>query len=142
MALPLHLVGREYLSAEGIVLLRLLRSWTAIVLLGMVSLSASYPVPAAAQDEINRKIKVKIPPTYPELARRINLRGSVKLLVVVLPNGNVKDTKVMGGNPILVNAAVDALKKWKFEPAPDESSGTIEFKFEPSEYALQGNSMR
>jgi len=33
----------------------------------------------------------------------------------------------------LVNAALDALKKWKFEPASDESSGTVEFKFEPSE---------
>jgi TonB family protein len=113
--------------------LRPLQGWTAIVLLGLAALSAGYPVPAVAQAELNRKVKIKIAPTYPELARRINLRGTVKLMVVVLPNGNVKDTKVMGGNPILVNAAIDALKKWKFESSPEESSGTIEFKFEPSE---------
>lgn len=113
--------------------MRLFRSWGVIALMGLVSLSASYLVPAVAQDELNRKVRVKVAPAYPELARRINLRGSVKLMVVVLPDGNVKDTKVMGGNPILVNAAIDALKKWKFEVSSEESAGTIEFKFEPSE---------
>jgi outer membrane biosynthesis protein TonB len=44
----------------------------------------------------------------------------------------VKDTKVIGGNPILVNAAVDAVKRWRFEPASDESTGVVEFKFDPS----------
>jgi TonB family protein len=103
----------------------------ALLILGV--LAATYPVSAVAQEELNRKVKVKVAPAYPELARRINLRGTVKLLVVVLPNGNVKDTKVMGGNPILVNAAIEALKKWKFETSPEESAGTVEFKFEPSE---------
>jgi len=110
--------------------LRALQNWSAITLLGSLLLS---PTLSPAQAELNRKVRSKIAPSYPELARRINLRGSVKLFVVVLPNGNVKDTKVMGGNPILVNAAIDALKKWKFEPSPDETSGTIEFKFEPTD---------
>lgn len=110
--------------------MRSLRSWSVISLLGCLLLN---PTLSPAQAELTRKVRNKVPPTYPELARRINLRGSVKLLVVVLPNGNVKDTKVMGGNPILVNAAIDALKKWKFEPTPDETSGTIEFKFEPTD---------
>ena len=110
--------------------LRTLRNWSAITLLGSLLLT---PTLSPAQAELNRKVHTKVSPTYPDLARRINLRGTVKLLVVVLPNGNVKDTKVMGGNPILVNAAVDALKKWKFEPSQDETSGTIEFKFEPTD---------
>ena len=54
-----------------------------------------------------------------DLARRMSIRGTVKMIVVVPPNGNLKDTKVVGGNPLLVNAAMDALKKWKFEPAQD-----------------------
>jgi len=109
---------------------RTLRNWSAITLLGSLLLS---PTLSPAQAELNRKVHTKVAPAYPELARRINLRGTVKLLVVVSPNGNVKDTKVMGGNPILVNAAIDALKKWKFEPSQDETSGTIEFKFEPTD---------
>jgi TonB family protein len=113
--------------------LRALQNWSAVTLLGCLFLCLAFPSLSLAQAELNRKVRSKVAPAYPELARRINLRGTVKLLVVVLPNGNVKDTKVMGGNPILVNAAVDALKKWKFEPTPDETSGTIEFKFEPTE---------
>jgi outer membrane biosynthesis protein TonB len=50
---------------------------------------------------------------------------------VVAANGSVKETKVIGGHPILVNAGVDAMKKWKFEPGTAENSGTVEFKFEP-----------
>jgi protein TonB len=55
------------------------------------------------------------------------------LVVVVAPNGTLKETKVMGGHPILVTAAVDAVKKWKFEPADAESTGTVEFKFAPEQ---------
>jgi TonB family protein len=113
--------------------LPLLQGWIKVLLLGVAALAVTYPASSLAQDELNRKVRVKVPPAYPELARRINLRGTVKLMVVVLPNGNIKDTKVMGGNPILVNAAMDALKKWKFEPSPEESAGTVEFKFEPAE---------
>jgi TonB family protein len=69
---------------------------------------------------------------YPELARKMNLSGVVKLEVVVAPSGVVKETKVIGGNPILVNAAMDAVKKWRFEAASEESTGIIEFKFDPT----------
>ncbi len=91
------------------------------------------PLPAVAQGELARKPKTKVAPTYPELARRMNITGTVKVLVVVSASGALKDTKVVGGNPLLVNAAMDALKKWKFEPADAESSGTVEFKFQPQD---------
>ncbi|MGA8149677.1 MAG: energy transducer TonB [Terriglobales bacterium] len=96
-------------------------------------LATLLPLPAFSQAELTRKVKSKVNPTYPDLARRMNLRGSVKVLVVVSPDGNLRNSKVVGGNPILVNAALDALKKWKFEPSSEESTGTVEFKFQPSE---------
>jgi Gram-negative bacterial TonB protein C-terminal len=49
---------------------------------------------------------------------------------VIWPNGSVKETKVIGGHPILVTAAADAVKKWKFDPASAEPTGTLE-KFDP-----------
>jgi TonB family protein len=61
----------------------------------------------------------------------MGLTGTVRLQVVVAANGTVKETKVIGGHPILVNAAVEAVKKWRFEPGNAESSGTLEVKFEP-----------
>jgi len=91
------------------------------------------PVPAFAQEELTRKVKSKVPPTYPEIARRMSISGTVKVSVVVTPAGLVRSTKVLGGHPLLVTAAMDALKKWKFEPANEESSGVVEFKFQPQD---------
>jgi TonB family protein len=114
--------------------LLMMRRWSAAgvsVVVGLWLAMALFPLPALGQGELVRKPKVRVAPTYPPLARKMNIRGTVKLMVVVSPNGNLKETKVVGGNPILVDAALDALKKWKFEPADDESSGTLEFKFQP-----------
>ncbi|HTM35939.1 MAG TPA: energy transducer TonB [Terriglobales bacterium] len=86
----------------------------------------------SAQESLERKVKSRVSPIYPEIARKMNLAGVVKLEVTVTPSGTVKDTKVIGGNPILVNAAADAVKKWRFEPANDESVGVVEFKFDPT----------
>ena len=61
----------------------------------------------------------------------MNITGTVKIQVVVAPNGTVKDAKVVGGHPVLAGAALDAVRKWRFESAPVESSGVVEIKFEP-----------
>jgi TonB family protein len=78
-----------------------------------------------------RRAKVKVAPVYPDLARKMNITGTVKIQVVVAPNGTVKDAKVLGGHPVLAGAALDAVRKWRFEPAAVESSGVVELKFEP-----------
>jgi TonB family protein len=83
-----------------------------------------------AQGEIVRRAKSKVAPVYPELARKMNITGTVKVEVVVAPNGSVKDAKVIGGHPVLANAALEAIKKWRFEPTALESSGIVDFKFE------------
>jgi protein TonB len=90
------------------------------------------PVPGRAQEELTRKVKTKVSPVYPELARRMSISGVVKVQVVIAQNGTVKSTKIVGGHPLLVNAATDAIKKWKFEPAGEETTGIVEFKFDPN----------
>jgi TonB family protein len=104
----------------------------AVVTLGMM-LGPSYAGAQAAtqNDEIVRRAKNKVQPSYPELARRMNISGTVKIEVVVAPNGTVKEARVVGGHPVLASAALDAARKWRFEPAPAESTGVIDFKFEP-----------
>jgi TonB family protein len=84
-----------------------------------------------AQGEITRRAKTRVQPVYPDLARKMNLSGTVKIQVVVAPNGTVKDAKVVGGHPVLAGAALDAVRKWRFEPAAVESSGVVDIKFEP-----------
>jgi len=109
---------------------------TATALLAILTLAVSLsPIHAGAQqsqnDEIVRRAKTKVQPLYPELARKMNIAGTVKIEIVVAPNGTVKEARVVGGHPVLASAALDAAKKWRFEPAAGESSGVIDFKFEP-----------
>jgi protein TonB len=102
-----------------------------VLALVFTSLFASFgALKAAGQDGLDRRIKSKVNPVYPEIARKLGLVGAVRLEVTVAPNGTLKDTKVIGGNPILVNAALEAVKRWKFEPGNGETVGVVEFKFE------------
>ncbi len=98
-----------------------------VLLLGGVCLRAQQ----TQNDELVRRAKSKMQPAYPELARKMNIAGTVKIEVVVAPNGAVKDARIIGGHPVLANAALEAARKWRFEPAATESSGVIDFKFEP-----------
>lgn len=78
-----------------------------------------------------RKVVEKTAPVYPELAKRMHITGIVKLEVVVRPNGTVKGSKTVGGNPVLIQSAMDAVSKWKFEASPDETTGVVELTFNP-----------
>ncbi|MGD0429262.1 MAG: energy transducer TonB [Candidatus Acidiferrales bacterium] len=80
-------------------------------------------------DTAKRKVKTKTLPDYPELARQMNATGKVKIEATISADGKVTNTKVIGGSPLLVGAAQDALKKWRFEPAAKESIEVIEFDF-------------
>ena len=108
----------------------------AVALMAVLTFAGTAsPVRVAAQsaqsEEILRRAKTRVQPAYPELARKMNLAGTVKIEVVVAPNGTVKDARVVGGHPVLANAALEASKKWRFEPSATESTGIIDFKFEP-----------
>jgi len=109
---------------------------TVATLLAVLTLSPVIgTIPAKAQqaqsEEIVRRAKTKVQPLYPELAHKMNIAGTVKIEVVVAANGTVKGARVVGGHPVLAAAALDAAKKWRFEPAATESTGIIDFKFEP-----------
>ena len=77
-----------------------------------------------------RKISVRVAPAYPELARKMHIHGVVRIEAVVRPNGTVKSTRILGGNPVLVEAAQDAVRKWKFEPAQSETTEIVQLAFE------------
>ena len=84
-------------------------------------------------DESKRKVKTKVAPVYPDLARRMTVAGKVKIEVVISPDGHVKTTRVVGGHPLLVQACQDALKEWRFAPAPEETTQIVEFEFRAAE---------
>jgi TonB family protein len=80
-------------------------------------------------EEGKRKAKVKSNPPYPDLARRMNIWGKVKIEVVIAPDGHVKSSRAVGGHPVLVQPCIEALKDWRFDPAPEETTQLIEFNF-------------
>jgi TonB family protein len=65
------------------------------------------------------------------MAKRMALTGTVKIEIVVGPDGQIKNTRVLGGHPLFVDAALDALKKWKYAPASMETTTILEFDFHP-----------
>jgi TonB family protein len=104
---------------------RLLLAASALTVFTGAALSAQ----VGSTDESKRKIKTKVAPTYPELAKRMSVGGKVKIEVVITPDGHVRSTKVVGGHPLLVQACQDAVKEWKFVPGPDETTQVVEFSF-------------
>jgi TonB family protein len=104
----------------------MLLAFIAVVAVAEVGVVRAQETPT----EITRRAKSKVQAAYPDLARKMNITGTVKVRVVVSPAGLVTDAKVVGGHPVLGNAALDAVKKWRFEPTALETSGTIDFKFE------------
>ncbi len=86
---------------------------------------------APADGVLVRRAIEKVAPVYPELAKRAHIKGVVKLEVVIRPNGSVKSTKALGGSPALIEAAMDAVRKWKFETASEETTEVVQLTFEP-----------
>jgi len=102
------------------------------ILATLVALFAVPPQMVRGQDssEAKRKLKTQVTPVYPDLARRMNVHGKVRLQVTVGPDGSVKSIHVLGGHPILASASQDAVRNWKFEPAPKETTQIVEVNFD------------
>jgi len=107
----------------------------SVALLVLLWAAALIPAHSFAQQEEQsvgkRKVVNRIVPSYPQLARTMNLKGTVRIEAVVAPNGAVKSVAVKGGHPVLVQAAENVIQKWRWEPATHETHEPIEFNFDP-----------
>lgn len=103
---------------------------TGILAVTVFTITLAHAQGGEAQNNSDRKVTARVAPVYPELAKRMHIHGSVRVEAIVRPNGTVKSTRVLGGNPVLVDAAVDAVAKWKFEPAQSETTEVLQLAFE------------
>lgn len=90
------------------------------------------PPLAAAQQDVDtpaRKIMERVAPSYPELARLTEVKGVVRLEVLVSPSGTARAVRTLSGNPVLSQAAEKAVQKWRWAPAARESSELVEVRF-------------
>jgi periplasmic protein TonB len=76
-----------------------------------------------------RKIVTRAEPEYPTIAANMNLHGTVKLKIWISPNGTVRRLEYIGGHPMLAEAALAAVKTWKYETAAQESTTIVTLKF-------------
>jgi TonB family protein len=108
---------------------RLLGLGLAVILGGSLAAAPHTNAQENSAESAKRKVKTRTVPEYPELARQMNATGKVKIEATISADGRVTNTKVIGGSPLLVGAAQDALKKWRFEAATKESVEVVEFDF-------------
>jgi TonB family protein len=86
------------------------------------------------QPETRRKALQRVAPHYPEMAKTMNLSGMVRVSVKVASNGKVLSTEVLGGHPVLAEAAVDAVRQFRFEAAPQQTEEVVIFNFHPLQH--------
>jgi TonB family protein len=123
-ACPAKLEGRKTMKNNS----RKIRG----LLAGAVLVAASAGLSVAQEITSSRKVLKAVAAQYPSVLKRRGIGGTVKLRVLVNPNGTVKEAQVLGGNPILSDCAVKAVKQWVFVASEKEESIEISVGFDPN----------
>jgi len=110
-----------------IIYVKMIVTTAARTVLAMTLILPALSLPA---QEARKAISNPVP-VYPEVAKRLHLVGVVKVQVVVAPDGRIKETRVIGGHPLLVSSVEETRKNWKYVPASSESTVQLEFNFRP-----------
>ncbi len=105
------------------------RVWWRMLGMLQVFLALFSAVALSQSTDADRKVRNRVVPVYPELARKLKLVATVKVQVTVAPNGSVLQAKALGGHPLLIAPSVDAAKMFRYEPAGATTNNTIEFHF-------------
>ncbi len=102
------------------------------------SLSAS-PASGASKIRVEGKVQEanlisKVDPVYPPLALQARIQGTVHFNATIAADGTIENLQVVSGHPILVQSALDAVKRWVYRPtllngAPVEVVTTINVDF-------------
>jgi len=77
----------------------------------------------------SRRVRINVEPVYPDVARRAAIKGTVQLKVRVSGDGIVRGVDSIGGNPVLVEAAINAVKKWRFESTGRDTVELVKLDF-------------
>jgi len=75
-----------------------------------------------------------VKPIYPPLAKMARQQGTVKFEAMISKEGTIEELKVVSGPPLLIQAATDAVKQWRYRPTvlngePVEVQTTIDVNF-------------
>ncbi len=114
---------------------RITRSIAFAIAAGVLGISSLFVgvavVPRASAQESDRKVITRVEPDYPDALKKLYIGGVVRVEVEVSPNGAVKNVKLLGGNPILGQSTMKAVKSWKYAPAVADETLTVRLEFDP-----------
>src|SRR5215471_11880761 len=99
-----------------------------ILFCGLVSPLASQ---TREQTFSQRKVMTRVEPEYPETLKRLYIGGTVRVEVVVDPDGGVDKVQLLGGSPILGQSAMKAIKQWKYARASSREKLVVLIEFDP-----------
>jgi TonB family protein len=88
-------------------------------------------LPAHGQVAAERKVITRTEPDYPDTLKRLYIGGVVRIEAVVAPDGTVESTQLVGGNPILGQTAMRAIKQWKYAQASTKEKLIVKLEFDP-----------
>ena len=106
---------------------RLFHAGSVLLTACVLALGMALAIPARAADE--RAVKSRVPPVYPEIAKRMKISGMVTVEVKVDADGKVSEVKTLSGNHVLSAAAEEAVRHWKFEPGAGQSTISVSINF-------------
>jgi len=95
------------------------------------ALHAEKPEKSARSEKPGRKLVYRVEPEYPWDLKRAGIGGIVRLDVTISTRGVVDTVTPIGGNPILVEAASRAVKRWRYAPSDSETEILINVEFDP-----------
>lgn len=86
------------------------------------------PAAVVPQESAPRLLK-KVIPAYPEILKKMNVSGTVKVQVTIAADGSVKDVQVKGGNAIFIDSVAAAVRNWKFVASDHQRTADITVNF-------------
>jgi TonB family protein len=88
-------------------------------------------MPAHGQTPGDRKLITRVEPEYPDTLKRLFIGGIVRVQAVINPDGTVQGTELIGGNPILGQNAMRAVRQWKYTQANTKEKLIVTLEFDP-----------
>lgn len=97
-----------------------------------------HPIRIRVSQGVTRGLLInKVEPSYPVLAREARVQGTVVLTAIISKDGTIQNLQVLSGHPMLVPAAINAVKQWRFrpyllngQPVEVETTVTVNFTLE------------
>jgi TonB family protein len=106
--------------------------WLAGLLICLFACAVNVPLFSQTEEAAGRKVITRVEPKYPPTLERMSIGGVVRLQVDISANGTVEGAQLLGGNPILGQAAIVAVKQWKYTLANHKTQQVERLEFDPN----------